>query len=139
MKKLLYIQLLFLCGCSSKESFQTQFPIPISDYFYQTKGNQTLFFIEFKQAIPENIKLEKLYFKNQTAVIKMISSQKAEAVFIKNDFILDANPEKEYGNQLPIAEKPKFNLKPTEAVLEYSHKNKLMHHKFFDVTEKSNN
>jgi hypothetical protein len=139
MRNFSIIVSIFLMGCSSKETFQTQFPIPISHYFYQTKGNQIHFFIEFQQAIPENIKLEKLYFKNQTAVIKMISSQKVEAVFIKNDFILDANPEYEYGNQLPIAEKPKFNLKPTEAILEYSHKNKLMHHKFFDVTEKSNN
>jgi hypothetical protein len=139
MRNFSIIVSIILMGCSSKETFQTQFPIPISHYFYQTKGNQTLFFIEFKQAIPENIKLEKLYFKNQTAVIKIISSQKVEAVFIKNDFILDANPEKEYGNQLPIAEKPKFNLKPTEAVLEYSHKNNLMHHKFLDVAEKSNN
>jgi len=139
MRNFSIIVSIILMGCSSKETFQTQFPIPISHYFYQTKGNQTHFFIEFQQDIPENIKLKKLYFKNQSAVIKMISSHKVEAVFIKHDLILDADAENEYGNQLPIAEKPKFNLKPTEAVLEYSHKNNLMHHKFLDVAEKSNN
>jgi hypothetical protein len=138
MKKLLYIQLLFLFGCASKETFQTQFPIPISHYFYEVKGNQTFFLIEFQQPITNEIKLEKLYFRNQTAAIKMISSQKAEAVFIKPDLILDANPENEYGNQPPIPQKQRFQLNSTEAVLEFTQNGKIKHYKFTNVVEKSN-
>ncbi len=138
MKRLLYIQLLFLFGCVSKETFQTQFPISISDYFYQIKGNQTYFVIEFQQSISEEIKLEKLYFRNQTAAIKMISSQKAEANFIKPDLILDANPEKEYGNQPPIPQKQQFQLNSNEAVLEFTQSGKIKHYKFMNITEKSN-
>ena len=138
MKKLLYIQLLFLLGCASKETFQTQFPIPISDYFYEVKGNQTYFLIEFQQSISEDIKLEKLYFRNQTAEIKLISDQKAEAVFIKPDLILDANPENEYGNQPPIPQKQRFQLNFDEAVLEFTQNSKIKHYKFINITEKSN-
>lgn len=138
MKKLLYIQLLFLLGCASKEIFQTQFPIPISDYFYEVKGNQTYFLIEFQQSISEEIRLEKLYFRNQTAVIKLISDQKAEAVFIKPDLILDANPENEYGNQPPIPQKQRFQLISDEAVLEFTQNGKIKHYKFINITEKSN-
>jgi hypothetical protein len=138
MKKLLYIQLLFLFGCASKETFQTQFPISISDYFYEVKGNQTYFLIEFQQSISEDIKLEKLYFRNQTAAFKMISSKKAEAIFIKPDLILDANPENEYGNQPPIPQKQRFQLNSTEAVLEFTQNGKIKHYKFTNVVEKSN-
>jgi hypothetical protein len=138
MKRLLYIQLLFLFGCASKETLQTQFPNPISDYFYQIKGNQTHFVIEFQQSISEDIKLEKLYFRYQTAAIKMISLQKAEAVFIKPDLILDANPENEYGNQPPIPPKQRFQINSYEAVLEFTQNGKIKHFKFTNVTEKSN-
>lgn len=138
MKSFSIIVLFILLGCASKETFQTQFPISISDYFYQIKGNQTYFVIEFQQSISEDIKLEKLYFRNQTAAIKMISNQKAEAILIKPDLILDANPENEYGNQPPIQEKQRFQLNSTEAVLEFTQNGKIKHYKFTNVTEKSN-
>jgi|GEM_PF-2330863 len=138
MKIFSIIVVLILSGCASKETFQTQFPIPISEYFYQIKGNQTHFVIEFQQSISEDIKLEKLYFRNQTEVIKMVSSQKAKAVFMKSDLILDANPKNEYGNQPPIQEKQRFQLNSTEAVLEFTQNGKIKHYKFTNVTEKSN-
>ena len=139
MKNYSILVLLFLMGCASKKTFQTQFPIPISDYFYEVKGNQTHFMIEFQQPIPNEIKLEKLYFRNQTAVIKMISNQKAEVIFVKSDLIFDANPEREYGNQTPIQEKQRFQLNLNEAVLEFTQKGKIKLYKFTNVTEKSNN
>ena len=138
IKSFLIIVVLVLVGCASNETFQTQFPVPISDYFYEVKGNQTFFLIEFQQPIPNEIKVEKFYFRNQTAAIKMISSKKAEAVFIKPDLILDANPEKEYGNQPPIPQKQRFQLNSTEAVLEFTQNGKIKHYKFTNVVEKSN-
>lgn len=138
MKSFSIIIVLILVGCASKETFQTQFPIPISDYFYQINGNKTHFVIEFQQSILEEIQLEKLYFRNQTAEIKLISSQKVEAVFFKPDLILDVNPENEYGNQPPISQKQRFQLNSNEAVLEFIQKGKIKHYKFTNVTEKSN-
>lgn len=138
MKSLSIIVVLILVGCASNETFQTQFPMPISNYFYQINGNKTHFVIEFQQSILEDIKFEKLYFRNQTAEIKMISSKKAEAIFIKPDLILDANPEKEYGNQPPIPPKQRFQINSTEAVLEFTQNGKIKHYKFTNITEKSN-
>lgn len=138
MKSFSIIVVLILVGCASKETFQSQFYIPIADYFYQINGNKTHFVIEFQQSILEDLKFEKLYFRNQTAKIKMISNQKAEAVFTKPDLILDANPEKEYGNQPPIPQKQRFQLNSTEAVLEFTQNGKIKHYKFTNVAEKSN-
>lgn len=127
-----------MVGCASSEAFQPQFPIPISDYFYEVKGNQTHFIIEFLQPIPDEIKLEKFYFKNQVAAIKMISNQKADAVLTKPDLILDADSTQESENQPPLKEKIPFQIKPTEAVLEYKHKGKTKRYLFSNVVEKSN-
>ena len=68
----------------------------------------------------------------------MLSNQKAEAIFIKPDLILDANTEEEYGNQAPIPQKQRFQINYTEAVLEFTQNNKIKHYKFTNVTEKSN-
>lgn len=138
MKSFSIIVLIILLGCVSKETFQTKFPIPISDYHYEINGNKTHFIIEFQQPIPNEIKLEKLYFQNQYEAIKMLSNQKAEVVFIKPDLILDANPENEYGNQPTIPEKQQFQLNSTEAVLEFIQNGKIKHYKFTNVAEKSN-
>ena len=138
MKKFSIIVVLILAGCASNEALQTQFPIPIADYFYEIKGNKTHFIIEFQQPLPKEIKVEKLYFRNQCETIKMLSNQKAEAIFIKPDLILDANPENEYGNQPPIFQKQRFQIKSTEAVLEFIQKGKIKHYKFTNITEKSN-
>lgn len=138
MKRFSIIVVLILVGCASNETFQTQFSIPISDYFYEVKGNQTYFLIEFQQSISKEIKLEKLYFRNQTAEVRMVSSQKAEVIFIKSDLILDANPENEYGNQPPNQDKQRFQLNSTEAVLEFTQNGKIKHYKLTNITEKSN-
>lgn len=138
MKIFSIIVLLILTGCASNDAFQTQFPILINYYFYHINGNKTHFIIEFQQPLPAEIKLKKLYFRNRTAEIKLISNQTAEVVFIKPDLILDANPENEYGNQPPIPAKERFQLNSDEAVLEFTHNNKTKHYKFTKVTEKSN-
>jgi hypothetical protein len=138
MKKFSIIVVLILAGCASNEALQTQFPIPIADYFYEIKGNKTHFIIEFQQPLLKEIKVEKLYFRNQCETIKMLSNQKAEAIFIKPNLILDANPENEYGNQPPIPAKQRFQINSTEAVLEFIQKGKIKHYKFTNITEKSN-
>lgn len=125
-------------GCASNETFQNRFPVPVSDFFYQIKGDQTHFTIVFKEAIPEEIKLDRLYFRNQTGEIKCTSDQTATAIFIKPDFMLDVNPEEEYGNQPPIKKEQHFQLRATEAVLEFTEKGKIKHYKFINVKEKSN-
>ncbi len=132
------IVVLILAGCASNDAYQTQFPIPISDYFYEIKGSQTHFVIEFEEPIPEGILLGSLYFRGQTAAIKMISNQKAEAAFTTPDFVLEARTEKEFGNQPPILQKQRFQLSATEAVVEFSQNKKINHYKFNKVTEKSN-
>ena len=83
MKRLLYIQLLFLFGCASKETFQTQFPIPIVDYFYEVKGNKTFFLIEFQQPSPNKIKLEKNECGNYAGTGGLICHS---SLFLNDDF-----------------------------------------------------
>lgn len=138
MRNLANIFLLILFGCAPKDTFQSQFPVPVLEYFYEEKGNQTHFIIEFKELFPEEIQLQKLYFRNKEGQVEMISDQKAKVVFTKPDFILDKNPEKEFGNQPPNLSQPRFQLKASEAIVEYKEKGKIKYFKLTNVNEKSN-
>jgi hypothetical protein len=138
IKRLSIIFFLILLGCAPKDTFQSHFPIPVLEYFYEENGNQTYFIVEFKEAVPESIQLQKLYFKNKESQVEMISKRKAKVVFSKPDIILDENPEKEFGNQPPNLNPPRFQLKTSEAILEYVQYGKIKHYKFINVMEKSN-
>ncbi|HRZ31810.1 MAG TPA: hypothetical protein P5335_08815 [Flavobacterium sp.] len=139
MNKLLILLLFFLLSCAPKEAFQQEFPVVISDYYYSINGNKIIFIVQFEKAIPAEIQLQSLYFRNQKIAVKKKSNQNFQAVFAKPDLILDSNPEKEYGNEPPNFQKPRFNLKPTEAVLEFKQAGIVKHYKFRDVVEKATN
>ena len=139
MNKLLILLLFFLLSCAPKEAFQQEFPVVISDYYYSINGNKIIFIVQFEKAIPAEIQLQSLYFRNQKIKKKKKSNQNFQAVFAKPDLILDSNPEKEYGNEPPNFQKPRFNLKPTEAVLEFKQAGIVKHYKFRDVVEKATN
>lgn len=138
MKNFAIIFLLILFGCTPKVTFQSQFPVPISDYYYEVNGNQTHFIIEWKKVVPDGIRLQKLYFRNKEIQIEMISNRKARAVFNKPDIIFDENPEKEFGNQPPNLTQPRFQLTASEAIIEFTEKGKIKHFKLTNVNEKSN-
>ncbi|WP_026709749.1 hypothetical protein [Flavobacterium filum] len=138
MKNLSFIVLLILLSCAPKDTFQSQFPVPILEYFYEVIGNQTHFIIEFKEVVPVEIRLQKLYFRNNESQIEMTSNRKAIVVFSKPDIILDENPEKEFGNQPPNLKQPRFQLKVSEAIVEYKENGKIKHFKLTNVNEKSN-
>jgi hypothetical protein len=72
--------------------------------------------------LSQDIKLSKIYFQKQEANFE----QTTESIFVafssnptNPDLILHKDRLKEYGNQAPVIRRPKFDLKSTEALLEY--------------------
>ncbi|UQD55538.1 hypothetical protein [Flavobacterium sp. K5-23] len=132
-------------NCGSNQNGSMSFPQEIdSVYFHQSVSDQenaivqTQFYIEFKKPLPPEIKLTKLYFHNQVSELNKETSTTYFASYIdpKTDLILDSDTLKEYGNKAPILEKPKFNLKANEAMLEYSENNVIRLYKLTNVVEK---
>jgi hypothetical protein len=138
IKRFSLFGLLILMGCSTNNSITTLFPVEIANAFFVNHENQTTFTIEFQQKLPSHIKLEKLYFKNQEAVLIQNSPQSVSATFEKPDLILDSNPKNEYGNQPAIHFEPFYKLKDTEALMEYFKNGKIKRFKITNVMEKSN-
>jgi hypothetical protein len=138
MKKIISLLFLLAIACNSKDALQQEFPMPISNYYYSTKGNQTLFKIELSQPLSGDIQLLNIYFRNQKAAVTEISKNTFEATFNKPDLVMDVDPKEEAVNQPPIIKEIPFQLKPTEAVLEYKHKGKTKRYLFSNVVEKSN-
>jgi hypothetical protein len=138
MKKIISLLFLIAVACSSKDAFQQEFPMPIADYYYSTKGNQTVFTIELKQPISEAIEMQTMYFRNQKALVKEISKSTFAATFSTPDLVMDVDPKEEAVNQLPIVKEFPLQLKPNDAVLEYKHKGKIQRYLFSNLAEKSN-
>jgi len=150
MKKYLTIISIFIITfnlnfCAMKQELQPEFPQEIKSVFYQKKNgasgeNQIHLYIEFKNPLPETIKLEKVYFSNQKAAIVETTKTAFEAHFDETnaatDLILDADAKKEYGNKAPVLKKPTFDLTDDEAVLEYKNNNKTQYFKITNLAEK---
>jgi hypothetical protein len=142
---LLFITAISLTFCAMKQEFQTEFPQEIQSVFYQKGKNGTEssvinFYIEFKNPLSANIKLEKIYFHNQESLVQEITPKDFKSTFLqsnkKEDLIMDKNPAKEYGNKAPVVQKSKFDLKSNEAVLEYTKDGKTLFYKIANFLEK---
>ena len=149
-----YLQIVFfllivisLVYCAPKENKKTKFPQKIKSVYFQkkvdikeAKNSGTDFYIEFEEPLSKDIQLVKIYFQNQEADLEPVSKN----IFVAHlaykrtnpDLILHKDSRKEYGNQAPIIVKPKFNLKPTEALLEYKSNGKSYFFKINNPKEK---
>ena len=141
----LFIFVIIFTFCAMKQELQSQFPQEIKLVYYQKEEflNQEQgikLYIEFIKPLASPIKLEKIYFQNQTAVVVQVTSSTFVAHFKEQDknqdLILDSNPAKEYGNKAPIIAKSTFDLKRDEAVLEYKNNNKTQFLKIRNIIEK---
>lgn len=136
-----------LVYCAPKEDIKTSFPQKIKSVYFQKwidgkepKGSGTLFYIEFEAPISKDIQLVKIYFQNQESNFeqsyKKIFVAHLASKYTNPDLILHKDSRKEYGNQAPIITKPKFVLKPTEALLEYKSRDKSYFFKINNPKEK---
>lgn len=90
-----------------------------------------------------NITLDSVYFRGLKSVLK-IDKSTTMPIFVSSfvlpkkskDFILDADPKKEYGNEPPrISTKFPFQLKKNEAVVSYFYKGKVRYFKIIELIE----
>jgi hypothetical protein len=133
--------------CGSNHQIQIDFPQEMVQVYYETSVADSLrssvsidFLLEFKEELSEEIRLQKLYFRNQETMIEKLSDKKYVAHFphmvVKQDFILDSDVKKEYGNNALIIIKPKFELNRDEAVLEYRQNNETNFFKLAGIKQK---
>jgi hypothetical protein len=136
-----------LVYCAPKEDLKTSLPQKIKSVYFQKwiggkepKESGTAFYIEFEAPLSKDIQLVKIFFQNQEAnlepVTKNIFVAHLALKYANPDLILHKDSLKEYGNQAPIIAKPKFDLKPTEALLEYKSNGKSYFFKINNPKEK---
>ncbi len=102
-------------------------------------GSGTTFFIQFKNSFPENIKLQKIYFRGQQTELQPEDENIYTANFTnkpKENRILDIDSEKEFGNKPPEILKSKYDLKANEAILQFEKDNKTFIYKLENIKQK---
>ena len=143
----LLLIVIILGYCAPKEDIKTSFAQKIKSVYFQKliegkepKVRVTLFYIEFEAPLSKDIQLQKIYFQNQEGnfeqATKNIFVAHLAPIHSNPDLILHKDSRKEYGNRAPIITKPKFVLKPTEAVLEYESNGKSYFFNINNIKEK---
>lgn len=142
-----YVFLLILGGFTHvvlSQKLATVPPQQIKEAYYQkwTGGSveiETRFSIRFKKPLSANIQLQKVYFHNHEASFQLKPNNIYVAYFYsksnKQDYIMDSDSVKEYGNKPPLKTKPKFALKPNEAVVSYLKNGKIYYFKIINAKE----
>jgi hypothetical protein len=133
--------------CSSKKEESKKIPYEIESVYFQKwiggqelTGSGTNFHLKLKNKLPQNTQLVKVYFQNKEANFDKEDETTFLARFYSKpqnpDLILDEDSTKEYGNKAPEITKPRFDLKDTEAMLEFQNDTKIEHYKLVDIKEK---
>lgn len=141
------LSVLCFAFCGSNHQRKRDFTEEIVQTYYETLAVDSQraavrvdFYIEFKEPLSEEIRLQKVYFRNQEATIEKMSDSKYVAHFPQaaemQDLILDSDSKKEYGNKAPVIVKSKFELDKDEAVLEYRKDNESFFLKLTGINEK---
>lgn len=141
MKILLVFISFTLVSCSaSKEKEEASDILEIEEVYYQKwaagvqeGGSGINFYLKLKKPLSNELVLEKLRFE----AVEVPFKKENEIVYVakitnpQNDLILDENPQKEYGNQIPIK-----RLKPNEAYLLFKMNSKVYAKHLQNVKEK---
>lgn len=115
MKSLVVLITIFLTQTCSKAPYsllkKSDLPSEIQDMYFQNwvggqerTGGGTNFVIQFKSALPADIKVKSVLFRGKSADFQAKPNQIFVAYFTykpKNDLILEDDATKEYGNQAP--------------------------------------
>ncbi len=134
-----------LTFCAMRQEPKTDFPQEIEIVFYQKEKVEKrrggiYLYVEFKKPLLKSIALNRIYFRNQEGAVKEITPKQFRAYFtashIGEDFIMDRDPVKEYGNKAPTISNAKFDMQYNEAVLEYTKDRKTYFFKMTDIIEK---
>ncbi len=147
MKLVFSFLILAIISCSSKKEISTQLPYEIESVYFQKwiggqeqTGSGINFYIQFKNPLPENQTLAKLYFQNKEGFFDKEDETHYVARFYSKpqnqDLIMDVNSTNEYGNKAPEITQPRFELQSNEAVLEFHNGNEIQHFKIVDIKEK---
>lgn len=152
IKSILALVTLFsFLNCSSKKETNTKKASDIESVYFQKwlggqelSGTGTNFHLKFKKPLDQDVYLAKVYFQNHEAFF----DKENETTFIarfytkspNQDLIMDGDSTKEFGNTVPDDKRVNpdfpFNLKPTEAILEFHNKNKIEQLKIVNIKEK---
>ncbi len=149
--KSVFLLAFVISGCCSKKELTTQPPEAVEEVYFQKwiggndlSGSGTNLHLKFEKPLGKDIYLQKAFFQNKEADFDKIDETTYVAHFydkpIDRDLILDGDSGKEYGNKPPVDKRdlPDFpyDLKPTEAVLEFHINNKATHVKINNIKEK---
>ena len=135
MKKTVFLFIINLLSCNaSKDLFYAAMPQEIKSITFENwtsgrmeSGSGTVFIIEFEKPLRSNVRIEKIFYKNQETEIVQETETKYSASFHSNALYREQHSSD--------AASKNFNLKDNEAVIEYQNRNKTYFYKYSNIKE----
>ena len=128
--------------------FQENPPFKVTEASFQKwlggtqEAGKGIHFMLILSEVSDGVHVEKIYFRGREEILKQSPQNPNEylSTFVdkpKEDVVLDSNPVKEMDNPRPslVSEIP-FELKASEAVIQYQKDNKIFYYKIENITEK---
>lgn len=137
-----FLVLFILISCAPKPEAQTKFSQKIKEIYsqhwvagVQGGGSGTNVFIQLIKPLPKNMQLQKIFFQDKETTIIKINDSTFKANFsVKGKRISD--PQETEDNIMGIKKKPKYNLQPNQAIVEYLLNGKKKRFKISNIKEK---
>lgn len=141
-----FLVLFILISCALKPEAQTKFSQKIKEIYsqhwvagVQGGGSGTNVFIQFVKPLPKNMQLQKIFFQDkETTILKTNDSTFLANFSVKGKRISDLQETDENlpGNKTQNELKPKYNLQPNQAIVEYLLNGKKKRFKISNIKEK---
>jgi len=138
-----------LSGCANGKKLQEEAPVAFQQAYYtihlaqdDSNASRMNLFIPAKDVDQSQVKLDSVYFRGRSA--ELVKDDQQADLYVgyfemagrNKDFVMHRDPEKEFGNTVPVLEKIPFDLKADEAVVVYSKNGKPGYYKLTGVREK---
>lgn len=132
-KMIFLLVLLSVFSCGSKQNIQTEFPEKIkATFFQQWIGGQELtgrgiyFYIQLEKPLSSTIRLEKVYFRGNEAILNKENETSYKANFFQ----------KNQNDKFSKAKNNQYNLTENQALLTYKIDNKTFYYTIEHLEEK---
>lgn len=138
-----------LSSCANGKKLQEEAPVAFEPAFYtihlaqdDSNASRLNLYIPTKGLDQQEVSLDSVYFKGRKA--ELIRTEQEADLYVAyfdiqgkdKDFVMHADPRKEYGNTVPVLEKIPFDLEAGEAVVVFIKNGKPGYYKLKGIEER---
>ncbi|GAA4309910.1 hypothetical protein GCM10023115_35070 [Pontixanthobacter gangjinensis] len=133
--------LVLFASCGSNKDLQERAPAQFNEVYYTYNSNGIQLYVPVASIQDQRVSLDAVYFHGMKSPLK--KSEERANLYVANfrmgtgEMVMDADPEKEYGNKPPqLKEESPYAIDDDEAILVFTQDEKTKYYKLTGIVEK---